>query len=200
MSRRYWPDITPVSPVSPYMSPNFLPTAGRFARGKDIGFQVQMRRALDDRYAHGAVWDDNPDGAVWDLDPRPRRFASQFPPAPDTYDEIDAWLDADAALFEGVFGSAAEASSEKGQGLQKFKEAVFDLVKKKPQGPGAQVKEGLEQARAQAERLLSPPPQPPLLIQTPAQHQADTTKAVVAAGAVALVALGIGYALGSRAR
>jgi hypothetical protein len=182
------------------MSPNFLPTAGRFARAKDIGFQNQMRRALDDRYYHGAVWDDNPNGAVWDLDPRPQRFRSEFPSAPDTYDAIDAWLEADEALFEGLFGSAAEAPKEKGQGLQKFKEAVFDLVKKKPQGPGAQIKEEAERMLAQAERLLSPPPRPPLLIQTPAQQQADTTKAVVAAGAVALVALGIGYALGSRTR
>jgi len=192
MAYRHWPGITPVSPVTPYMSPNFLPTAGRYARQKDLGLQIQMERAWNDRYANGTVWDDNPNGAVWDLDPRPQRFESEFPPAPDTYDAIDAWLDADEELLRGVFGSAADApQTHKSPGLQKFKEAVFDLVKKKPGGP-------VEQAQAKVQQLLAPAPQPPLIVQTPAQQQADMTKTVLGAVAVGLAAFGAGYVVGSK--
>lgn len=188
-NRNNWPGITRVSPVTPYMSPNFLPTAGRYARSKDLGLQIQMERAWNDRYANGTVWDDNPNGAVWDLDPRPQRFESEFPPAPE-YDALDAWLDADDALYRGVFGSAAEAPErKKSPDLQKFKEAVFDLVKKK--GP-------LEKAQAEVREALAPAPQPPLIIQTPAQQQADTTKTILAAGGFALAAFGVGYVVGSK--
>ena len=194
MPRSYWPGIYPVPPVTPYMSPNFVPTAG-YGRPKDLGFQRQMRRAWNDRYLHGAVWDDNPHGAVWDLYPPPQQFQSEFPPAPDTEEAIDAWLDADEELFRGVFGSADAAPTAPAPSgkidLAKFKEAVFNLVKKTPDSPVDQAKQALQNA-------LQPRQQPPLIVQTPAEKHNDTMKTVAVAGAITLTALGIGFAVGRK--
>jgi len=197
---RQWPGIYPVPPVPPYMSPNLVPVAPRYARVKDLGLQNQMYRALNDRYAHGAVWDMNPEGPVWDLDPRPRRFRSEFPPAP------DEWLEALEMLEDDDDDDRGSASygDDKPKPFQKFKEAVFKLAQKKEAGAGAGVvdkaKQEVEKAKRQVQDLVSPRPQPPIIIHTPAQERQDHTTAILTAAGVAAAAFGAGWYLGSRSR
>jgi hypothetical protein len=189
------------------MSPNYLPVAPRYARTKDLGLQNQMRRALNDRYMHGAVWDMNPHGAVWDLDPRPQpRYRSEFPPAPDEWLEALEMLELEDDEEGDNYGSASygEDAPEKKKPFQKFKEAVFKLAQKKEAGAGAGVvekaKEEVKKAREQVQELVAPRPQPPIIIHTPAQERQDTTKTILVAAGVAAAAFGAGWYLGSRSR
>jgi len=190
---RHWPGIHPVPPVSPYLSPNHLPSP-RFARAKDLGLQNQMRRVWNDRYVHGSVYDLNPLGPVWDLDPRPRQFESEFPPAPNDWSEFLEMLDEDEDEDRGSFSRYGEDAPK---GLQKLKQAVFDIVRKKDAGAPSKVADLAAKAKQEVRQLVAPQQQPPIIIHTPAQEHQETAKTVAIGAAIAIAAFGAGWYAGS---
>jgi hypothetical protein len=192
----------PAPKAGPWVSPVFVPTVnlGPWVRSKDRAFyDIEMRKAVADRWGLGSVYDLNPDGAVYDLAPRPEgREAAWFPEAPVSQIYPQAQDDDDIDLFEEVlgpqatyqlFGSLAVEQQKSGEGDKKF-EAFKTLLPEK-------LRKKVEATEAAVKKAVAPPPAP-VIIQAPPQKAESRTGEYVAIGLGVLAAFGVGYAVGRR--